>query len=608
MKYWKYLLLILLLIPIEVKGYEKAVVDINTMSIYDLADALDKGYLTSEALVQLYLDRIDAYNENFNAINQINESAIEEARTLDKERSKGNVRSKLHGIPVLVKTNIDVKGLATTAGAKALSDNYPNEDALVVKKLKEAGAIILGSTNMSEFAFKASDSYSSYGHVRNAFNTDYSPYGSSGGSAVALAVSFAAASLGTDTNSSVRIPAAAAGVVGLRPTFGLIGRTGVIPYDLERDTVGILTKTVDDNAIILEILAGENENDVATKDTVVLDYNSKINLKDIKIGVITDYAYGNVNKTGVNKKTDDDIANLVKEKIELLKNNGLEVIEIEELVTSYYQSIANSTLTGGSFCDGFNDYIKNTTGNIRSFQDLNKAYGKVYGIYDYLSSCNNAWKNNITNINNKKNTFLEHIDEVMSNNDVDILIYPTVKNKNLKINEDGLNAPGSYLGSVIGYPSITVPMGYIGDFAYGLEFFSSKYKEDLLYEVAREFEKINGLEITNSKLTPSLYEIPLYINELKDYYEKYYDKKTFRDINKKAKNYFLNYSKNSDDKNEDEAKILINEYRKKESNSYSSKFLVLIFMIIGGFGLIKIIAYIVNLKDNKKLKKLLGKF
>ncbi len=608
MKYWKYLLLILLLIPLEVKGYEKAVVDINTMSIYDLADALDKGYLTSEALVQLYLDRIDAYNEKFNAINQINDKAIEEAKALDKERKEGHVRSKLHGIPIIVKTNIDVKGLATTAGAKALKDNYPNEDALVVKKLKEAGAIILGSANMSEFAFKASDSYSSYGHVRNAFNTDYSPYGSSGGSAVALAVSFASATLGTDTNSSVRIPAAAAGVVGLRPTFGLIGRTGVIPYDLERDTIGILTKTVNDNALILGIIAGEDENDEATKNTKVKDYEANINLSKIKIGLITDYAYGDTKKTGVNKKTDDDIAKLVKEKVELLKNNGLEVVEIEELVTSYYQNIANSTLTGGSFCDGFNKYIKNTKGTIRSFADLNRAYGKVYGVSDYLSSCNNAWRNNINSINNKKNTFLEHIDEVMKSNDVDILIYPTVKNKNLKINEDGLNAPGSFLGSVIGYPSITVPMGYIGEFAYGLEFFSTKYNEDLLYEVARTFESINNLEIVNSKIAPSLYEIPGYINDLKDYYEKYYNKKSFKSIDEETRSYFLNYSKNEDDKNEEEANELINEYRKKESNSYSSKFLGFILIIIGIAGIIRIITLIINLKDNKKLKSMLKKF
>src|SRR5699024_507614 len=143
------------------------------------ADALDKGYLTSELLVTLYLERIEEYDDEFNAIRQINENALEEARLLDEERSEGDIRSILHGIPIVVKTNIDVEGLATTAGSKALEDNYPNEDAEAIKKLKEAGAIILASTNMSEFAFAASNSLSSYGSVHNVFNPNYTSYGSS---------------------------------------------------------------------------------------------------------------------------------------------------------------------------------------------------------------------------------------------------------------------------------------------------------------------------------------------------------------------------------------------------------------------------------------------
>ena len=375
MKYFKYLLLILLLFPISVKAKTKGVVDITKMSIKDLEDALDKGYLTSELLVKLYLERIETYNENFNAIREINENALSEAKKLDKERSKGNIRSEVHGIPILVKNNIDVEGMATTGGSKALGDNLPNDDAYAIKKLKEAGAIIIATTNMSEFAFKASDSYSSYGQVKNAFNPLYSPYGSSGGSAVALALSFGAASLGTDTNSSVRVPAATAGLVGLRPTYGLISHRGVIPYDTLRDTIGIMTKTVSDNALILSIIGGKDEKDDTTLNAKSKQYKIDNNKKDIKIGIITSYLTGSTRYSGINGKTDSDIENLAKEKIEYLKNN-FEIVEIPDLVTSYYQTIANSTVTGGSFCDGFNEYIKNTKGSIRSFNDLNKASGK----------------------------------------------------------------------------------------------------------------------------------------------------------------------------------------------------------------------------------------
>ena len=218
------------------------------MSLDELLDALDMGYLTSESLVNIFLERIEAYDKQFNSINQLNEHAVEQAKELDKERETGKLRGKFHGIPLLVKCNIDVYGIPTTAGVKDLADNNPMENSYVVQKVIDEGAIILGSTNMSELAFSAATSYSSYGYVKNVFNTKYTAYGSSGGAAVAVTAVFGAASLGTDTNSSVRLPAAGAGLVGMRPTLGLVSRTGVIPYDIERDTVGVLTRDVSDNA------------------------------------------------------------------------------------------------------------------------------------------------------------------------------------------------------------------------------------------------------------------------------------------------------------------------------------------------------------------------
>ena len=546
MKWIKYVILLLLLFPITANAYTKAAVDITSMSITELSDALDKGYLTSELLVTLYLERIEAYNDEFNAIRQINENALEEARSLDEERNEGNVRSILHGIPIVVKTNIDVNSLATTAGAKALSDNYPNSDAAVIAKLKEAGAIILASTNMSEFAFAASNSYSSYGSVRNAFNTSYTPYGSSGGSAVAVATSFAAASLGTDTNSSVRLPAAAAGLVGLRPSLGLISTEGVIPYDLNRDTVGILSKTVLDNAIILSII-----NDQGNTYTPNLD-----SLEGIKIGVINSYLEGYDTSIRVNSKTDEKIYNLAQEKINLLEELGAELIYIDELINSYYYNIASNTMSGDSFCDGFNEYIKGTSGSIRSFRQLVNASGKVYSLSGYLSGCNGAWTYDATSVASRKQIFENHILDVFNTYDLDLIVYPTTKNKVFTLSSNkSASAPGSFLGSVIGYPSITIPMGYIDGFPYGLEFFSLKNEENLLYSVTSIFEQYNKLPITNSPLTPSLYEIPEYIGKLKEYYEK-----EENELTNKVKSYFLSYSKKTDEENERDALNLMEEY------------------------------------------------
>ena len=556
MKFIKYIVILFLLFPVTVNAYTKAVVDITSMSITVLKDALDKGYLTSELLVTLYLERIDAYNSKFNAIREINESALEEARKLDKEREEGNVRSILHGIPIVVKTNIDVEGLATTAGAKALSDNYPNEDAKVIQKLKDAGAIILASTNMSEFAFAASNSKSSYGNVRNAFHTSYTPYGSSGGSAVAVATSFAAASLGTDTNSSVRLPASAAGLVGLRPSIGLISTEGVIPYDILRDTVGILSKTVEDNAIILSIINEEEKTYSPNLDS----------LEGVTIGVINSYLKGEDSSIRVNSKTDLDIYNLATKKMELLKEAGANIVYIEELIDRYYYNIATSTMSGDSFCDGFNDYILNTTGTIRSFRSLINASGKIYSLNGYLGGCNGSWTYDLNTVTEKKEIFENHILDIFKEYDLDLIVYPTTKNKVFTLSSgSSASAPGSFLGSVIGYPSLTVPMGNIDEFSYGLEFFSLKNEENLLYNVAYLFEQKNNLDITNSTLTPSLYEIPEYINELKKYYEQGVE------LKEEMKNYFLNYSKNTDEENEEMALNLIEEYQKIEIRKKEEK-------------------------------------
>lgn len=574
MKLVKIAFILFLFFPMSVLASTKAVVDITSMSITELADALDKGYLTSELLVTLYLERIEAYDNEFNAIHTINENALEEARALDEERENGQVRSLLHGIPIVVKTNIDVTGLPTTAGAKALSDNMPLEDATVIQKLKEAGAIILASTNMSEFAFSAGNSNSSYGTVKNAFNTSYTPYGSSGGSAVAVATSFAAASLGTDTNSSVRLPAAAAGLVGMRPSLGLVSTNGVIPYDVTRDTVGVISKTVEDNAIILSIINEEEKEYTPNLDS----------LEGIKIGVINSYLEGNDSSLRINGKTDEDIYKLASEKVALLEEAGAEIIHIDELLNSYYYSLATSTMSGDSFCDGFNEYIKGTVGSIRSFRSLSQANGKIYSLSGYLSGCNDAWTYDASTVASKKEIFENHILEIFQEYDLDLIVYPTTKNKVFTLNSGGsVNGPGSFLGSVIGYPSLTVPMGYIDEFSYGLEFFSKKGEENLLYSVANIFEKVNDLEVTNSSLTPSLYEIPEYINILKTYYEK-----EENELTAKTKTFFLNYSIKSDEENEKQAQSLIEEYqileqealKQENSNSLLNVFLVILFLLI----------------------------
>ena len=577
----------------SVSALTKAPVDVTTMSISELLDAMDKGYLTSEVLVNIYLERIEAYDEKFNSINQLNEHAVEQAIELDKEREKGKLKGRLHGIPILVKCNIDAYGMPTTAGTKSLIDNYPKENSFVVQKLIDEGAIILGSTNMSELAFSAKTSYSSYGYVRNVFNTDYTPYGSSGGSAVAVTAAFSAASLGTDTNSSVRLPASGAGLVGIRPTMGLISRTGVIPYDTQRDTVGVLSRTVADNSLLLDIISGEDENDRNTKG--VSKYVSKVDnstLNGITIGVPTQYVKGSIRETGVTGITDEDIYKLVEKSIEELEAAGAEIVYLNDFVKSSNLTIASNTQAGITMCDGFNNYIKGTNGSIRSFEELVKSSGHVYGLNGYLVGCDGK-NQTLDQKNERKKTYRDYVASYFEKYELDAMLYPTLKNKVYSYKEGNNISPGSSLGSVIGYPSITVPMGMIDEFSYGIEFFGTPFSERILYNIAATYEVANKNEVITSKLTPSLYSIPSSVTQLLISYEELLLNKNNSSEAKEWINEVEIFLKdyNKFDNVDKEAKVLLekynSEFKSKEYQTFIKVFrTITVIMMIISLGII----------------------
>jgi len=256
------------------------VVDLERATVAELQARMQARTLTSEGLTRLYMDRIAALNASgpgLNAVRALNKHARSDSRALDVQRRFGWVRGPLHGIPVLVKDNIDVRGMPTTAGSVALEHSDPKEDAAIVERLRRAGAVILGKTNLSEFAFfmstEAPSGYSSLGgQVLNAYDSDAGPSGSSSGSASAAAAGLAALTVGTETSGSIISPSAAQGIVGLRPTLGLVSRTGILPIASSQDTAGPMTRTVADAAAELQALAGADPDDpVTTSETPVAD-------------------------------------------------------------------------------------------------------------------------------------------------------------------------------------------------------------------------------------------------------------------------------------------------------------------------------------------------
>lgn len=523
-----------------------AVIDITKMDITSIQEAIDNGYLTYEKLVKLYLERIEKYNETYNAIISINENALTQAKKCDEIYKKDGRSSILFGIPIIVKDNIDFTDLPTTAGTKALLDSYPYENSQVVDNLLDSGAIILAKSNMSEFAFSAKISYSSYGSVKNAYDISYTTYGSSGGSAVSVAASFATASIGTDTNSSIRLPASAANIVGIRPTYGLISSDGIITYDITRDTVGPLTKNVSDNAILLTVLSNNGID--------YTNYLKKDGLQDKKIGVMCDFLENSYSQ----------INNLFNSATKKMENSGATIIKITNFYNSDLEYYNNASMLGAAMAYQFNKYIQNTSSKIKSFSDLLKSGGYVQGLdeYNVSTDVDLTKSSRITLVNDLKNKLKKAVLDVMDKNDVDVLIYPSSSNKLLKLNDIDSTSfcnNSCKLASATSLPAITIPLGFDSDgLPYGLEILARENKEDLLYEIAYAYEQLNYSLITPNSISPNLYTISKDIEKLKSLYEENIG--INNDLDELAKDIFINY--NTDNQYNQETKSLISKYEK----------------------------------------------
>lgn len=588
----KIFILFLILIPINAFALTKAPIDITKETVTSLSKALNEEIITSEELINIYLERIKKYNDQYNALITINENAIKEAKELDEERQNGNIKSAIHGIPIIVKDNIDVLGTATTAGSKALSDNYPNEDALIIRKLKDAGAIIIAKANMSKFAFYASSSSSDYGTVKNAYNLAYSSYGSSGGSAVSVALNFAPIAIGTDTNASVRLPAQAASLIGYRPTLGLISRTGIIPYDPERDTPGIIGKTIEDIITITNIIKGKDENDNKTYDSETLKI-SKINLQNITLGISETFLNGsNENILSENKETNEEVKNLLTSALDKIKDSGITIKVIENYYTTTVDSDVAKSYSGYQFCDKFNEYILNHQGSIKNFQELAEV---TPGLEGYAEECNS--KTDQIYKDGLKQEYKDYIEDIMKENNLDAIIYPSSKNKILELGTTGIINLSAHASSTINYPSITIPIGYDSDnLPYSLEIMTKTQNDEFLLSLAN---KINSLRLYESKNPlSSLYEVDEEVTKLIQKYDKRYNKKNTlfnKKWLKKVKNYFKDYQ--NIEKPETEAKKL-------NQNYYVSLIITFIIQCIVAITILAILLLVrKHLKIQKKRRK-----
>jgi amidase len=482
--------------------------ELDELTIADLQEGLKSGKFTARSLTEKYLARIDAVDKKGPAVNsviEVNPDALALAHALDKERKDKGPRGPLHGIPILVKDNIDTADhMATTAGSLALVGARPPEDAFVVRRLREAGAVILGKTNLSEWAnVRCSYSTSGWsgrgGLTKNPYALDRNPCGSSSGSGAAVAANLCAVAVGTETDGSINSPSSANGIVGIKPTVGLVSRTGIIPISHSQDTAGPMCRTVRDAAILLGVLAGADPADKATGDEgrkAVADYTSSLDAKGLKgarIGVARNY-FG----------FDDAVEAVMSRALDVLKREGATLVDPAEIPNMDKVGEPELTVLLYELKAGLKAYLarlgaKAPVGSLKDVIDFNehnrkrempyfgqdlflKAEAKgplsSYEYQEALAKCRRLART-------------EGIDAVMDKSRLDALVAPALGPACLTdlVVGDRWRGESTTAAAVAGYPSLTVPAGFIFGLPVGLLFFGRPWSEPTLLKLAYAFEQ-----------------------------------------------------------------------------------------------------------------------
>ncbi len=478
---------------------------LNEATIDMLQQKMQTGEYTSRSITEMYLKRIDSTDKagpKLNSVIEINPDALAIADSMDKERKAGRVRGSLHGIPVLIKDNINTGDkMMTTAGALALVGNIASKDAFIVQQLRAAGAVLLGKTNLSEWAnFRSTRSTSGWssrgGQTKNPTVLERNASGSSSGSGCAVAANLCAVAIGTETDGSILSPASVNGIVGIKPTVGLLSRSGIIPISKTQDTAGPMARTVKDAAILLAGLTGIDNDDAVTleskdkaqKDyTLLLDVNA---LKGKRIGIEKEFLTGH-----------EGVVALYKQAIEILKKQGATITEIELVKPIGELRQAEINVLKYEFKDGVNKYLATANAKVKTlaeviaFNKQNEAKAMPYFKQEILESCEEKKgldSKEYTDALQKTLSSRKLIDDLMKQNQLDAICAITNGPAWCIDLVNGDYDTGYYFfqpAAVAGYPHITVPMGLLHELPIGLSFMSGAYKEAAIIAMAYAFEQ-----------------------------------------------------------------------------------------------------------------------
>jgi amidase len=482
--------------------------DLAEMSISDLQSSIATAKYTVHSLVQKYLDRIEALDKQgpaVNAIIELNPDALGIADSQDKQRLAGKPGGPLQGVPILVKDNLDTHDkMMTTAGSLALVGARPPKDSMVVQKLRAAGAVILGKTNLSEWAnIRSSHSTSGWsgrgGLTKNPYALDRNACGSSSGSGVAVSANFCAAAIGTETDGSIVCPSHANGIVGIKPTVGLVSRAGIVPISHSQDTAGPMARTVADAALLLTVIAGADPDDSATaviKDKPALDYRKSLDpkgLKDARIGVARKYF-------GFSEPVDA----LMETALAAMKSQGATLVDPADIETFGKFDDTELLVFIYELKADLNAYLARLgeTSRVRTLRDIiefnerNKNREMPWFGQDLFIKAES--KGPLTEkeyvdalAKNHQLARTQGIDALMDKNNLDAIVAPTAGPSCITdlLNGDHFTGGSSNAAAVAGYPNINVPAGFLGGMPVGISFFGRAWSEPILIKLAYAFEQ-----------------------------------------------------------------------------------------------------------------------
>ena len=472
-------------------------VEVAEASVSDLQDAMTRGRATSVSLTRAYLARIAAYDQagpRLNAIIRVNPRALADAAARDAERQAGRVRGPLHGIPVILKDNYDTGDLPTTAGSLALANSQPARDGFVVRRLRDAGAIVLAKANMHELAAGITNISSLGGQTRNPYDPARCPGGSSGGTGAAIAASFAAIGWGSDTCGSIRIPSAFGSLVGLRPTIGLVSRSGIVPLSHTQDIGGPLARTVRDLAIALDVSVGEDPDDSstvvgtprfrATGATGAAPFTAALTqatLQGARIGVFAPYF----------RDTDPEIADSVRAALAVMRTRGATLVDMA--MPEFDTLLANTSVINMETKHDLAAYLAavpqapaRTLGEIVARGQFDRELEVRFRSADTFPALPNAAHSTALA---RQAALRARMEYLLDSLQLDAVAYPTVRQKPVF---PGQVQPGSTcpLGAQSGLPSIAMPVGFTGDgLPVSLELLGKAFSDVRLVQLAYAFER-----------------------------------------------------------------------------------------------------------------------